>query len=142
MALIAITRLRVRFWRYLPAFFVQTLCSARQAKSAKGNLAVSVLSEGRKTFWTRTAWVDERAMRSYMLSAPHSQAMRKLPQWCDEAAVVHWTQESSQLPSWEDAHRRLQQDGRASRVNRPTEAHRLYRIPAPSVSRTGNLRFK
>jgi hypothetical protein len=32
--------------------------------------------------------------------------MRKLLDWCDEAAVVHWDQEVSGLPTRQDAHRR------------------------------------
>jgi len=142
MPLIAITRLRVRSWRFLPGFFFQTLRTAIQAKGAEGNLAVSVLREARRTFWTRTVWTDEQAMRAYMSSDPHRGVMRSLAEWCNEAAVAHWTQDSPEPPSWEEAHERMQRDGRASRVNHPTEAHRAYQIPQPHVRRTGVLRFR
>ena len=69
--------------------------------------------------------------------------MRRLPQWCDEAAVAHWTQESPQPPSWEEAHQRLQQSGRPSKVNHPSEAHHNnLSIPAPLIRPSNELRFK
>jgi hypothetical protein len=63
--LVSITRLRVRLFLYLPAFFIYSLRVARQAKSAPGNLAVSALRDSNFTFWTRTLWTDERAMRGF-----------------------------------------------------------------------------
>ena len=52
MAFVSITRLRVRSWRHLPAFFVQSLRSAWQAKSEIGCLAVAVLRDTGNAFWT------------------------------------------------------------------------------------------
>lgn len=142
MPFVSITRLRVRSWHYLPGFFFRALRSASQAKSAKGNLSVTVLKEARLTFWTRTLWTSEQAMKAYMVSGAHGKVMRKLLDWCDEAAVVHWTQESSEPPSWEEAHRRLHESGRPSKVNHPSENQRTYRIPAPVVSKTSETRLK
>jgi hypothetical protein len=81
-------------------------------------------------------------MKAFMHAAPHGPAMRKLLDWCDEAALVHWTQDTADLPTWDEAHRRLQQDGRLSKVNHPAPGHtaRVYAMPA--VGRTGELRFK
>jgi hypothetical protein len=93
MPLVSITRLRVRSFRYLPAFLLGSLRSAREAKNASGNLAVSVLSDANLAFWTRTLWTDERAMRAFMLAPAHRRVMPKLLQWCDEAAVTHWLQD-------------------------------------------------
>jgi hypothetical protein len=45
-------------------------------------------------------------------------------------------------PSWEEVHRRMQHDGRRSKVNDPSEAHRRLEIPAPFFRPTGELRFK
>lgn len=142
MPLVSITRLRVRAWQYLPPFFIQALRSAWQAKLAGGNLSVSILQEARNTFWTRTVWVSEQAMKSYVISGVHKQGMRSLLEWCDEAAVVHWDQEGSQPPSWEEAFRRLREEGRPSKVNHPSQDHRAFQFPVPQVRLTGELRFK
>lgn len=80
--LIAITRLRVRSWHFLPAFFFQTIRAAAQAKRAQGNVAASVLRDAHRTFWTRTVWADEQAMRSYMSADSHRRVMRSLAEWC------------------------------------------------------------
>lgn len=142
MPLISITRLHVRSWRYLPPFLIQALRSAWQAKLAEGNLSTSLLQEARNTFWTRTVWTDEAAMKSYITSGVHKQVMRSLLEWCDEAAVVHWEQAGSQPPTWEEAFRRLREEGRPSKVNHPSKAHQAYRFPRPQVRLTGELRFK
>ena len=84
MAFVSITRLRVRPWRYLPAFFVQSLRSAWQAKSEIGCLAVAVLRDTGNAFWTRTVWENEDAMRSFVLSGVHQRGMHRLREWCDE----------------------------------------------------------
>jgi heme-degrading monooxygenase HmoA len=139
---VAITRLRVRSWRYLPVFFVQALRSARQAARAEGNLVTRLLRDRRNTFWTSTIWRTEASMRAFMLAGVHRRVMRKLPDWCDEAALVHWTQESTEpLPTWEEAYARLKREGRPSRVNHPSPAHVAYEFPQPREGRA-ELRFK
>jgi hypothetical protein len=140
MPFVSITRLRVRSWRFLPMFFIGTIRAGRQAAKADGNLATRLLRERGNTFWTMTGWSSEAAMKVFMLSGVHRPLMRKLPNWCDEASVVHWTQESSELPSWVVAHTRMQQEGRRSKVDHPTPAHTAYEIPAPST--TKDLKLK
>lgn len=73
---VSVTRLRIRRLWDMPAFAVQALRSALQAKNAKGNVSVALLAEARRTFWTRTIWIEESAMRSFMRTAPpgHEQA--------------------------------------------------------------------
>lgn len=70
-------------------------------------------------------------MKSLMLSGPHRRAMHQLLEWCDEAALVYWTQDNDIAPDWHEAHRRLQHEGRHSKVNHPSLAHERYEIPAP-----------
>jgi hypothetical protein len=140
MPLVSITRLRVRRWRYLLSFLVYALASARQARGAPGSLAVSLLNDADFAFWTRTVWADEAAMRAFMLSGPHRRVMPQLLGWCDEASVVHWSQNAAEPPPWPEAHRRLQAEGRRSRVRYPSERQQRFKIPAPRVS--GGLRAK
>jgi len=59
MPLVSVTRLRVRLWRYLPAFLIQSFRALRQAKRADGNLAASVLRDANFAFWTRSVWTEE-----------------------------------------------------------------------------------
>jgi heme-degrading monooxygenase HmoA len=112
MPFVSITRLRVRRWRYLPQFLFQSIRAASQAKRAPGSLAVSVLRDADRAFWTRTVWRDEAAICSFMQSGVHRRIMARLPEWCDEAAVAHWVQDGEELPSSPEAHRRLQGDDR------------------------------
>ena len=142
MPVIAITRLRVRSWRYLPIFFLQAQRSARQAARAEGNLAIRLLRDRRNTFWTATVWTSEAAMKGFMLSGVHRRVMGKLPDWCDEAAVVHWLQDSSEPPTWAEAYSRLQRGGRRSKVKNPSPAHTAHELPEPRVGPTAEVRFK
>jgi hypothetical protein len=131
MALVSVTRLRVRSLRYLLPFIFFSVRALRQAKNSQGNLSASVLRDADKTFWTRTVWTTESAMKSFMLAGPHQQVMRRLLEWCDEAALVHWEQETPQEPDWHEAHRKLQRDGRRSKVNHPSPAHESFKIRPP-----------
>jgi hypothetical protein len=134
MPLVSITRLRVRRWRYLPGFLLYAFASVLQARRALGSLAVSVLNDANFAFWTRTVWTDEAAMRAFMLSGAHRRVMPRLLNWCDEASVVHWIQDTAEAPPWPEAHRRLQAEGRRSRVRHPSEGQRSFAIPAPRTN--------
>ncbi|MGE5735499.1 MAG: DUF3291 domain-containing protein [Acidobacteriota bacterium] len=135
MALVSITRLRVRSWRYLLPFMIFAIRSSRQARRAEGNRGVSLLRDAHLAFWTRTVWKTEESMKAFMLSGPHRQVMPRLLDWCDEAAVVHWLQAEDKEPDWDEAHRRIQQEGRRSKVRHPSPAHEKYEIPKPVVPR-------
>jgi hypothetical protein len=133
--IVSITRLRVRSWRYLLPFIVYAFRTSRQAKSAPGNIAVSLLRDTHNTFWTRTVWTTGAALKAFMLSGPHRQVMPRLLEWCDEASVVRWEQETDLEPGWHEAHQRLQADGRRSKVNHPSSAQNNYQIRPPKVAR-------
>jgi hypothetical protein len=142
MPVISITRVRVRSWRFLPAFALRTVMIARQLARAEGNLGVALLHDKRNTFWTGTSWSSEESIKTFMHTAPHGPAMRKLLNWCDEAALVHWTQAGAELPSWEGAHRRIQAEGRPSKVNHPSPIHTAHVFPVPVVGQSRALKVK
>ncbi|HZT78033.1 MAG TPA: DUF3291 domain-containing protein [Vicinamibacterales bacterium] len=142
MPLVSITRLRVRSWRFMPMFFVTAMRSARQAARADGNLETKLLRDANRTFWTATSWADERAMKAFMHAGAHGPAMRKLLEWCDEASLVHWTQETDAVPPWDEAHARLQREGRRSKVHHPSPAHDAFSISAPVKAATVTLRAR
>ena len=131
--LISVTRLRIRSLRYLPMFIIYSLFSSRQARLALGNCGSDYLRDANNTFWTKTAWSDEKSLHSFVMGGMHRRAMPKLLDWCDEAATVHWTQESPQLPDWQEAHRRLISEGRRSKVRHPSPAHLVFEIAEPKV---------
>ncbi len=81
-------------------------------------------------------------MRSFMLSGAHRGGMPRLVEWCDEAAVAHWTQDAREPPSWPESHRRLQQQGRRSKVNHPSGAQLRFEIPEPRTTSGSELKFK
>ncbi len=132
MHFVSITRLRLRSWRFLPAFMVQAVRTNMQAQRAEGSLSVAVLPDAKHTYWTRTVWVDEAAMRKYIVAGAHGQAMRSLMHWCDEASVVHWEQADAQPPSWQAAYDRMVSSGRKSKVHHPSEAHLKFEIARPA----------
>ena len=142
MAVISITRLRIRRWWFLPQFFLASFRAAKQAAAADGNVHVALLRDSRLTFWTSTSWTSEAAMRAFMLTAPHGPIMRRLLHWCDEASLVHWTQDSTDLPAWDEAYRRLQSEGRSSKVHYPTAAHNALRFPVPTRRASAASRLK
>jgi heme-degrading monooxygenase HmoA len=128
MPFVALTRLRVRSLRFLPSFFWQAFRASRQARRAPGNLGVELHVAARLAFWTMTAWQDEAAMNAYRIAPPHLHAMPKLLEWCDEASVAHWNQDSPDLPSWADAEKRMAEAGRLSKVNHPSPDHLAGRL--------------
>jgi Domain of unknown function (DUF3291) len=142
MPFVSVTRVRVRSLWYTLPFLVDAVRTSRQARAAEGNLAVKVLRDAGNTWWTCTAWDSEASMRQFMLAKPHGAAMRKLRTWCDEAAIVHWTQPDAVLPSWLEAHGRMQAEGRASKVDHPSPNHSARVIAAPIVSPKNDITFK
>jgi len=137
---VSITRLRIRHWWYLPQFIRASGRSAKQAAAADGNLHAALLIDRHLAFWTATSWTSEAAMRAFMLAQPHGPIMRKLLNWCDEASLVHWTQDDDALPPWEEAHRRLTAHGRPSKVNHPTPAHHTLAFPSPRTTAATRLK--
>jgi uncharacterized protein DUF3291 len=132
MPLASITRLRVRSIRYMPEFLFRALASVRQARRSDGCLGADIRREVQLIFWTRTLWQDEQSMRAFMTTGAHRVVMPKILDWCDEASLAHWQQDSDDLPDWSSALIRMRIDGRTSRVRNPSPAHlRGETVPSP-----------
>src|ERR1700761_503535 len=134
MPFVSVTRLRIRAFRFMPAFLFRALQSNRQVQRSPGFLMGSLLADRRRTFWTLTLWTDQQAMRAYMTSGNHRAAMPKLLEWCDEASVAHWDQSEPALPSWEEAVRRMRAEGRPSKVRHPGPAHQGLAFDEPRLN--------
>ena len=50
MPFVSITRLRVRRWRYVSQFLIQSIHAARQAERAAGCISASVLRDADRAF--------------------------------------------------------------------------------------------
>ncbi|HXM99014.1 MAG TPA: hypothetical protein VN982_11115 [Candidatus Dormibacteraeota bacterium] len=135
MALISVTRLRVRSFIYLPQFLWDTNKSIRQAERSIGFLGGRLLVNSKNVYWTMTAWKDEPAMNAFRTGGAHRRAMPKLLNWCDEAAVVRWIQETPEIPSWQEVPQRMADGGKLSKVYHPSPAQASNHIPAPQPSR-------
>jgi hypothetical protein len=138
MAFVSVTRLRVRSIFFLPPFLVYALRSSRQAQRSTGFVGGRLLGDVRKVFWTLTVWTAAKAMEAYRTSGVHLAAMPRLLDWCDEASVTHWTQDSDAVPGWDEAYQRILKEGRSSKVNHPSAAHRAHEIAAPRPGRLAN----
>ena len=133
MTLIAVTRLRLRSIRFLLHFGWLAYRAGAQARGSSGHLESRVLNDANFAFWTMSAWKSEPAMRAFVMSGVHRGAMIRLREICDEASVVHWTQETAELPDWLYAHRRMVAEGRPSNVRHPSAAHLAGVIAEPRV---------
>jgi heme-degrading monooxygenase HmoA len=132
MTLISVTRLRVRgFASFRGSSLSRGVGPTGQARL--GNRGAQLLAETKRTFWISTAWEDKASMREFMMAPPHRRAMGRLLDWRDEAAVVHWLQESPELPDWREAHRRMVAEGRRSKVRHPSPAQQAFEIPPPTL---------
>lgn len=129
--LVAATRVRLRSLWYFPAFVWRAAQAGKQARTAPGNLHSDQFRDAKGAFWTLTMWQDESAMRAFMMSGAHAKIMPRAPEWFSESAVVHWRQAGTAVPSRAEMHRRLQNEGRPTRVKFPNEAHKAFKIAPP-----------
>ena len=118
--IVSVTRLRVRSFRFVLPFIWYALRSTLQAKGSPGNIGVRLRKTKRVAFWTLTLWESDSAMRAFRVAAPHRDAMRKLPYWCDEASYAHWNQDNPVMPSWKEAAEKLSVSGEISKVLYPS----------------------
>jgi hypothetical protein len=135
MTFVSITRLRIRSPLFLPGFGLYAFRSLRQCKRAIGFLGGSLLPDRKSTFWTMTLWQDETSMRFFMTNGEHLKAMPKLSKWCDEASVVHSTQDDAAIPNWSEADIRMRTQGRPSKVRHPSSFHADLSFAEPRITR-------
>jgi hypothetical protein len=140
--LASVTRLRVRSVRDLPAFLWMTFLVQRQTRRAPGFLGGRLLIDNLHTYWTLTAWENEKAMKAFRGSGPHAGVMPKLVEWCDEAAYTHWIGADDSIPEWLDAYEHLVKEGRSSRVARPSQDHVSRIFPKPRLRPLIGLNLK
>ena len=105
---------RVRGFRHVLPFFLDAMRVHRQVRAADG--AVGVALEARllrREFRTLSAWRDRAAIDGLVGREPHRSIMRKHRPAMDDSAFVFWTLPAGELPTWDDAGRRLAAAGRS-----------------------------
>jgi heme-degrading monooxygenase HmoA len=141
MPFVSITRLRVRSLRFLPSFILYAIGTTAEAQRAPGFLAAQLsASLFRRTYWTLTAWSDEAAMQAWRVSGVHRIVMPKLAHWCDEAAVAHWNAAAEEMPDEAETLRRMQTEGRTSRLRHMSAGHAAgVTVPDGRAPKFGHL---
>ena len=99
MAVIVVTRLRLKDHDCLDDFFAAAVALLEQANKSAGILGADALAEANDAWWSCTTWHDRDAMRAYVNTEPHLSTMSRLGDWCDEATFVDWEQPGSICPT-------------------------------------------
>lgn len=134
MAVIVVTRLRLKDPALLDDFFTDALAAIEQAQKSDGNLGVDALADANNAWWSVTSWQERRLMHSYVRTEPHRTIQSHLDRYCDEATFVDWEQASPDLPTWQTSYRRLVADGQVSTLSQPSAANQTKDFPPPVES--------
>ena len=133
MAVIVVTRLRLRDPAVLDEFFTDAVAAIEQAQKAEGNLGADALADANNAWWSVSSWQDRRLMRAFVDNLPHQNIMTRLDHYCDEATFVDWEQDSPDLPDWQTSHQHLVADGQAAELTHPSDANQTRAFPPPVV---------
>lgn len=128
---VSITRLRVRSVWFLPLFGLHAMRSATQAMKSDGIVDFDTRVEDPFTHWTKTVWKDEPAMKNFRNSGAHQIAMRILSNICSEASYTRWQQETAEVPTWDEAHKAMLEQGKLSKLKKPSMFHLEGRTAPP-----------
>lgn len=132
MAVIVVTRLRLKDPARSDEFFRAAVAALEQATSSDGCVGADVLADANNTWWTVTSWSGRPAMRGFVGAEPHRATMARLDDWCDEATFVDWEQDGEDLPDWPTNYRRLVADGQVADLTHPSPAHGTRDFPPPA----------
>ncbi len=136
MPFVSVTRLRVKSFIYLIPFMRSNEASVNELKKSQGLIMGKELIDKNFTFWTLTIWESEESMKSFRNSSSHRDAMKNLPNWCDEASYHHWIQDESNLPNWNVVAEKLFAEGKLSKVRNPSKAQIENKFPAIKWTKT------
>jgi hypothetical protein len=137
MAVIVVTRLRLRDPSLLDEFFTHAVAVIEQAQNSAGNLGTDALAEANNTWWTVSSWQDRGSMRTFVDTEPHQTTMSMIDHLCDEATFVDWEQDSAELPDWQTSHQHIVADGQAAALSNASAANESRAFPAPVEAPAG-----
>lgn len=102
------SRFRVKGYRHVLPFLVDSIRVLAQIRRADGALGVSLVAHPlRREFFTLSAWTDRSALDAVVGSEPHRSVMRRQRAMAD-SAFTFWTASTTALPlTWKEAGERL-----------------------------------
>ena len=136
MAVIVVTRLRLKDPALLDEFFTDGVAAIEQAQKAEGNLGADALAEANNVWWTASAWRARDPMQAFVRSEPHRSITTRLDRYCDEATFVDWEQDSPDLPDWQTGWRHLVADGQPAELTNASPANQTRAFPPPVETTT------
>jgi hypothetical protein len=129
MIFVSATRLKVKSIFTLPAFMKANEGAVKELVKIPGFLGGAELVDKGMVFRTLTMWKDDVAMKTFRNGDAHRKAMQKLPDWCDEAAYMHWMQEETVLPDWNTIHEKIVSEGKLTKVRKPSKRQESKNYP-------------
>ncbi|MFD1833196.1 DUF3291 domain-containing protein [Streptomyces desertarenae] len=113
-AFVMASRFEVRSAKDVPRFFLRSLATWRQVRTAPGAYGASLIAQPlKRVFYTLSAWEDRDALYAYARTEPHRGIMTSLRSTMRTSTFVFWEVDTGQLPiTWDDAKRRLEQQAR------------------------------
>jgi len=105
---VSITGLQLKAQRHQIRFWWHALRSMAQARKAKGIVAVDArFMNG--VHHTRTVWIDEASMRSYLVAGAHLRAMKAFGSIAKGKTLGYYAEK---VPGWDEVHSKWQMLGR------------------------------
>ncbi|GAA3050077.1 hypothetical protein GCM10010464_12880 [Pseudonocardia yunnanensis] len=103
------SRFRVKGYRHVLPFLVDSIRVLAQIRRADGALGVSLVAHPlRREFFTLSAWTDRAALDAVVGAEPHRSVMRRQRAAMADSAFTFWTAPAAALPlTWEVAEERL-----------------------------------
>jgi hypothetical protein len=136
MAILAMTRLRLKSIGLFPRFIWANEAVIAQLRAAPGFLRGKLLAEPILVMWTASLWLSEESMRAFYLNGDHRAVMPRLGDFASEAIVGHIGYGSSELPSWQFIYENLCKVGRCSDalLSEPNDDHRNRIVARPKFA--------
>jgi len=97
-AYVSITGLQVRRVCHIPSLWLHAMKSMAQARIAPSNISADACTI-HGVHHTLSVWTDRAAMRAYMTTGPHLEAMRLFPKIATGKVVGYQT---DRIPDWSE----------------------------------------
>jgi hypothetical protein len=137
VAVIVVTRLRLKDAALLDEFFTDAVAVLEQAQKSEGNLGVDALADANNAWWSVSSWRAGDPMQAFVNSEPHLSITARLDHYCDEATFVDWEQDRPDLPDWQTSWRHLTADGQVAELTQPSAANQTRDFPRPAEPAAG-----